>query len=74
MTIRVEWAASMPVRCTCVRDARPEGRDTAAPHRGGETHRQPARRGPGAVGHSRIVPYGARSPVWRLSAKHARIT
>ncbi|HEU4562782.1 MAG TPA: hypothetical protein VFS20_33440 [Longimicrobium sp.] len=31
------------------------------------------RRWPGAVGHGGIVPYGARSPVWRLGAKHARI-
>jgi hypothetical protein len=31
------------------------------------------RRWPGAVGHSCIVPYRARSPVWRPSAKHAQI-
>jgi hypothetical protein len=31
-----------------------------------------ARRGPGAVGNGSIVAYGARSPVWRLSAKHAQ--
>ncbi|HEX8243684.1 MAG TPA: hypothetical protein VF541_09315, partial [Longimicrobium sp.] len=31
-----------------------------------------ARRGPGAVGNGGIVAYGARSPVWRLGAKHAQ--
>jgi hypothetical protein len=39
---------------TCVRDARPQGRD------------------PAAVGNGGIVAYGARSPVWRLGAKHAQ--
>src|SRR6476620_4639247 len=45
-----------------------------APRRihGGESHRRPARRRPGAVGHSRTVPYRARSPVRRLGAEHAR--
>jgi len=37
-----------------------------------ESHACPARRWPGAVGNSCIVAYGARSPVWRLSAKHAQ--
>src|SRR3954462_9554506 len=32
-----------------------------------------ARRWPGAVGNGRIVAYRARSPVWRLSAKHAQM-
>src|SRR3954463_2220362 len=36
------------------------------------SHRQRARRGPGGVGNGRIVAYGARSPVWRLGAKHAQ--
>src|SRR5215212_9266706 len=39
---------------SCMRDARPQGRDRAG--------RQFARSGLGAVGHSRIVPYRARSP------------
>ena len=37
-----------------------------------ESRRCLARRGPGAVGNSRIVAYRARSPVWRLGAKHAQ--
>ena len=56
-----------------VRDARPGGpghRRARAKATG--SLRSPARRGPGAVGHSRIVPYGARSPVRRLSAEHAQ--
>src|SRR5215218_10062646 len=35
-------------------------------------HEGVARRWPGAVGNSRIVAYGARSPLWRLGAKHAQ--
>jgi hypothetical protein len=64
-----------PLRHIRVRDARPEGRDGGgAP----ALYRRPSgcvarRRWPGAVGHSGIVPYRARSPLWRLGAKHARI-
>ena len=32
-----------------------------------------ARRGPGAVGHGGIVPYGARSPARSAAEGHARI-
>src|SRR4051794_7135701 len=47
----------------CVRDARPQGRDVAA----GQF--PPAR--PGAVGHSGIVPYRARSPARSAAEGHA---
>src|SRR3954451_2644910 len=40
---------------------------------GGETRRQHARRGPGAVGNSRIVAYRARSPARSAAEGHARI-
>jgi len=56
-----------------VRDARPEGRDgggaCVVASSGADAWR---RRWPGAVGHGGIVPYGARSPVGRLSAQHAQ--
>jgi len=69
-----------PNRCPharCVRDARPEGREPA-----GRARRDIRRRtrapaemnppGPGAVGNGGIVAYGARSPVRRPGAEHAR--
>src|SRR3954451_17856282 len=40
---------------------------------GGETRRQHARRGPGAVGNSRIVAYRARSPARSAAEGHARM-
>ena len=66
-------SAWTPPARTCVRDARPEGRDgggacTVMSDRD-EGWR---RRWPGAVGHGGIVPYGARSPVPRPSAVHAQ--
>ena len=42
---------------------------------GGGRGRAPAETsppGPGAVGNGGFVAYGARSPVWRLGAKHAQ--
>ena len=48
-----------------VRDARPEGRDAGAPWGW-------ARPWPGAVGHSRIVPYRARSPARSAAEGHAQ--
>jgi len=54
-----------------VRDARPEGREHGGRRESVGRRLFCGRRGPGAVGNSRIVAYGARSPVWRLSAKHA---
>jgi len=61
----------------CVRDARPEGREPAGRPRRHVRGREEAAAemdppGPGAVGHGGIVPYGARSPVGRLGAQHAR--
>jgi len=56
-----------------VRDARPEGRDGAARAHRWTYRREPfARRWPGAVGNGGIVAYGARSPLWRPGARHAR--
>jgi len=59
----------------CVRDARPEGRDGGGARERNRSWRRSVarRRWPGAVGHGGIVPYGARSPVPRLGAEHARI-
>src|SRR5262249_4495468 len=62
-------ARSARVRA-CVRDARPEGRDTG----GAAAVMSPtlAEAWPGALGHSGIVAYGARRPLWRLGAPHAQ--
>jgi hypothetical protein len=38
-----------------------------------ESSRVESRRGPGAVGHGGIVPYGARSPVPSPGEEHAQI-
>ncbi len=57
----------------CVRDSRPQGRDTGAPARIFDCRREAlARRGLGAVGNSRIVAYGARSPARSAAEGHAR--
>ena len=56
----------------CMRDARPKGRDGAAPTIVGDARRGLARRRPGAVGHSRIVAYRARSPARSAAEGHAQ--
>jgi hypothetical protein len=55
----------------CVRDARPQGRDGAAVRDVDGSVGSLARRWPGAVGHSGIVPYRARSPARSAAEGHA---
>src|SRR5215218_9214774 len=52
----------------------PKGRERGGGARNPEVRERcrSGRRGPGAVGHGCIVPYRARSPVWRPGAQHAR--
>ena len=58
---------------SCVRDARPQGRDTGADARAPRKRAAAGeRRGLGAVGNSRIVAYGARSPTRSAAEGHAR--
>src|SRR5688500_4371036 len=67
---RAAWPATRGRR---VRDARPQGRDTGAHARAPRDRREKGeRRGLGAVGNSRIVAYGARSPARSAAEGHAR--
>jgi len=58
----------------CVRDARPQGRDTGAHARAPRSRADAGERWwLGAVGNSRIVAYGARSPARSAAEGHAQI-
>ena len=66
---RRETAARCSCRCSCVRDARPQGR---APSAAGTILLCRPLRGLGAVGNGCIVAYGARSPTRSAAEGHAQ--